>query len=74
MAEDRLWFKDAMLQIGLDVPKSVLANKVETALKFSRQVGFPADYPALVHPGRHGARAWPTTLRSWKRKCATAWI
>ena len=41
MAEDRLWFKDAMLQIGLEVPKSVLANKVETALKFSRQVGFP---------------------------------
>ena len=41
MAEDRLWFKDAMLQIGLEVPKSVLANKVETAIKFSRQVGFP---------------------------------
>ncbi|MGO8817860.1 MAG: carbamoyl-phosphate synthase large subunit [Terriglobia bacterium] len=41
MAEDRLWFKDAMLQVGLEVPKSVLANKVESALKFSRQVGFP---------------------------------
>jgi carbamoyl-phosphate synthase large subunit len=41
MAEDRLWFKDAMLQVGLDVPKSVLANKVESALKFSLQVGFP---------------------------------
>ena len=41
MAEDRLWFKDAMLQVGLDVPKSVLANKVESALKFARQVGFP---------------------------------
>jgi carbamoyl-phosphate synthase large subunit len=41
MAEDRLWFKDAMLQVGLDVPKSVLVNKVESALKFSLQVGFP---------------------------------
>jgi carbamoyl-phosphate synthase large subunit len=41
MAEDRLWFKDAMLQVGLDVPKSVLVNKVESALKFSTQVGFP---------------------------------
>ncbi|MGA2985874.1 MAG: carbamoyl-phosphate synthase large subunit, partial [Terriglobia bacterium] len=41
MAEDRLWFKDAMLQIGLDVPKSVLVNKVEGALKFSLKVGFP---------------------------------
>jgi carbamoyl-phosphate synthase large subunit len=41
MAEDRLWFKDAMLQVGLDVPKSVLVNKVEGALKFAGQVGFP---------------------------------
>jgi carbamoyl-phosphate synthase large subunit len=41
MAEDRLWFKDAMQQIGLGVPKSVLVNKVESALKFSEQVGFP---------------------------------
>src|SRR5271157_806438 len=41
MAEDRLWFKDAMLQVGLEVPKSVLVNKVESALKFSHQVGFP---------------------------------
>ncbi len=41
MAEDRLWFKDAMIQVGLDVPKSVLANKVESALKFAKQVGFP---------------------------------
>ena len=41
MAEDRLWFKDAMLQVGLEVPKSVLVNKVESALKFSRQVGLP---------------------------------
>src|SRR5271166_1126756 len=41
MAEDRLWFKDAMLQVGLEVPKSVLVNKVEGALKFSLQVGFP---------------------------------
>ncbi len=41
MAEDRLWFKDAMLQVGLEVPKSILVNKVEGALKFSRQVGFP---------------------------------
>ncbi len=41
MAEDRLWFKDAMIKVGLDVPKSVLSNKVESALKFAKQVGFP---------------------------------
>ncbi len=41
MAEDRLWFKDAMLRVGLDVPKSVLVNNVDAALKFAQQVGFP---------------------------------
>ena len=33
MAEDRLWFKDAMQRVGLDVPKSVLVNNVDAALK-----------------------------------------
>jgi carbamoyl-phosphate synthase large subunit len=40
MAEDRLWFKDAMQRVGLEVPKSILVNNVETALKFAQQVGF----------------------------------
>src|SRR5579863_15787 len=29
MAEDRLWFKNAMSKVGLDVPRSVLVNSVE---------------------------------------------
>ena len=41
MAEDRLWFKDAMHKVGLDVPRSVLVNNVEAALKASDQLGFP---------------------------------
>ncbi|MFB3923572.1 MAG: carbamoyl-phosphate synthase large subunit [Terriglobia bacterium] len=41
MAEDRLWFKDAMRQIGLEVPRSVLVNNLEAALKASEQLGFP---------------------------------
>jgi len=41
MAEDRLWFKDAMRKIGLDVPRSVLVNHVEAALKAADQLGFP---------------------------------
>ncbi len=41
MAEDRLWFKDAMSKIGLDVPRSVLINNVEAALKAADQLGFP---------------------------------
>ncbi len=41
MAEDRLWFKDAMRQIGLEVPRSVLINNLEAALKAGDQLGFP---------------------------------
>jgi len=41
MAEDRLWFKDAMLRVGLEVPRSVLVNNHEAALKFADQIGLP---------------------------------
>ncbi len=41
MAEDRLWFKDSMQKVGLDVPRSVLVNNVEAALAFSDQIGLP---------------------------------
>ncbi len=42
MAEDRLWFKDAMRKIGLDVPRSVVVTSVEAALKAADEIGFPA--------------------------------
>jgi carbamoyl-phosphate synthase large subunit len=41
MAEDRLWFKDAMRKIGLEVPRSVLINNLEAALKAADQLGYP---------------------------------
>src|SRR5438874_1487614 len=41
MAEDRLWFKNAMGKIGLYVPRSVLVNKVDAALQAADQFGFP---------------------------------
>jgi carbamoyl-phosphate synthase large subunit len=41
MAEDRFWFKDTMVKIGLDVPRSVLVNHVEAALKAVEEIGFP---------------------------------
>ncbi len=41
MAEDRLLFKDAMLKIGLDVPRSALVNNLKDALEFSGRIGFP---------------------------------
>ncbi len=45
-AEDRLLFKDAMIRIGLDVPKSALVNNVRDGLDFAGKIGFPV----LVRP------------------------
>src|SRR5215472_11452421 len=41
MAEDRLLFKDAMIKIGLDVPRSALVNNLKDAMEFSGKIGFP---------------------------------
>ena len=41
MAEDRLLFKDAMREIGLDVPLSGLARSVDEAVDLARTLGFP---------------------------------
>ena len=41
MAEDRLWFKNAMGKVGLDVPRSVLVNNVDSALQAADNFGFP---------------------------------
>src|SRR5437773_567229 len=41
MAEDRLWFKNAMGRVGLDVPRSVLVNNVDSALQAADNFGFP---------------------------------
>src|SRR5438105_4788961 len=41
-AEDRLFFKDAMQRIGLDVPKSALVSNLKDGLEFAGKIGFPA--------------------------------
>src|SRR5262252_4553413 len=41
VAEDRLLFKDAMREIGLDVPKSGLARTPQEAVDVARTLGFP---------------------------------
>jgi carbamoyl-phosphate synthase large subunit len=41
VAEDRLLFKDAMREIGLDVPMSGLARSLEDALNLAKTLGFP---------------------------------
>jgi carbamoyl-phosphate synthase large subunit len=45
-AEDRLLFKDAMIRIGLDVPKSALVNNLRDGLDFASKIGFPV----LIRP------------------------
>src|SRR6202008_4119136 len=45
-AEDRLYFKDAMQRIGLDVPKSALVNNLKDGLEFAGKIG----YPVIVRP------------------------
>src|SRR5881396_3194409 len=41
VAEDRLLFKDAMREIGLDVPQSGLARTAAEAVDLARTLGFP---------------------------------
>src|SRR5918999_3757982 len=42
VAEDRLKFRDAMREIGVDVPRSGVATSMSEALALVEQVGFPA--------------------------------
>ena len=42
VAEDRLLFRNAMREIGLEVPKSGVARTLEEALVLVEEVGFPA--------------------------------
>ncbi len=46
-AEDRQLFKDAMLQIGLDVPRSGTAHTLEEARKIQREIG---SFPVIIRP------------------------
>ncbi|MGC9222674.1 MAG: carbamoyl-phosphate synthase large subunit [Terracidiphilus sp.] len=45
-AEDRLLFKDAMVRIGLEVPRSALVNNLRDGLDFASKIGFPV----LIRP------------------------
>ncbi|MEM2069861.1 MAG: carbamoyl phosphate synthase large subunit, partial [Archaeoglobaceae archaeon] len=40
-AEDRELFKQCMLKIGLEVPRSVAVNDLSEALSFADEIGFP---------------------------------
>ncbi|MBV9182855.1 MAG: carbamoyl-phosphate synthase large subunit [Acidobacteria bacterium] len=58
-AEDRLYFKDAMQNIGLDIPKSALVNNLKDGLEFAGKIGFPVIVrPSFTLGGSGGGMAY----------------
>ncbi len=58
-AENRELFKDAMLKIGLDVPKSGVAHTMEEAWAVMEEVGFPVIIrPSFTLGGSGGSVAY----------------
>ncbi len=59
IAEDREQFKDAMVEIGLDVPGSILASNFQEAQSFVRHNGFPVVIrPSYTLGGSGGGIAY----------------
>jgi len=54
-AEDRDQFKAAMLEIGLDVPRSIYVNTIEQAREAQAQIGFPIILRPSFTMGGSGA-------------------
>ena len=68
-AEDRQLFKLAMLEIGLDVPRSGIAKNAEQAREVLRSVGLPVIVrPAYILGGRGAGIA--TTAEEFERVAA----
>ena len=68
-AEDRQLFKQAMLEIGLDVPRSGIARNAEQAREVLRSVGLPVIVrPAYILGGRGAGIA--TTAEEFERVAA----
>jgi carbamoyl-phosphate synthase large subunit len=58
-AEDRLLFKDAMREIGLELPQSQLVNSIEKGLEFAERIGFPVILrPSFTLGGTGGGIAY----------------
>ena len=59
VAEDRLLFRDAMREIGVDVPRSGVAKSLEDALVLVEDTGFPAIIrPSFTMGGVGGGIAY----------------
>jgi carbamoyl-phosphate synthase large subunit len=59
MAEDREQFRDAMIEIGLDVPTAAIAHSMEEALQKQVAIGFPTIIrPSFTMGGSGGGIAY----------------
>jgi len=59
MAEDREQFRDAMIEIGLDVPSAAIAHSMEEALQKQVSIGFPTIIrPSFTMGGSGGGIAY----------------
>ncbi len=57
-AEDRRLFRDAMANINLRVPESLIVDNLADAEAFAQKIGLSGDRAAFFHPGRY-----------WRRGC-----
>ena len=65
-AEDRKYFKEAMLKIGLSVPRSGLAYNIKEAKKVLKEIGLPAIIrPSFTLGGTGGGIAY--TYKDFER-------
>lgn len=59
MAEDRERFRDAMVEIGLSVPRAVVAHTLDQALELQPEIGFPVIIrPSFTLGGTGGGIAY----------------
>ncbi len=59
MAEDREQFREAMIRIGLEMPRSIIAHSLDEAMELQPQVGFPAIIrPSFTMGGTGGGIAY----------------
>ena len=56
VAEDRLLFRNAMEEIGVEVPRSGVAKHARGGARAGREHRLPGDHPPVVHDGRRRRR------------------
>ena len=72
MAEDREKFRNAMSEIGLESPRSLIAHSMEEAHRRAGAARLPGGDPAVVHDGRQRRRhrLQPRGVRDHRRRAA----